>query len=134
EAKYPHGWVQACGLSWGTDANARDLAIAVFWRRCGSSRALAGIGDAPDRTAGIVGDEQRTILGDGKRSRASPDFSALLARYPEAGDEVLVVVLRPAVLERHAHHFVAGGLRAIPGPLERNEGAPFVLRREMLAF
>src|SRR6516162_11467637 len=88
----------------------------------------------PDRAAGIVGDEQRTVLGDGERGRTSPDFSALLARYPEAGDEVLVVVLRPSVLERHAHHLVAGGLRAIPGPLERDERTALVLRRELFAF
>ena len=66
------------------------LAIPVFLHRSGGILFLAGIGDAPDRAAGIIGDEQGTILAHGERSRAAPHLSALLARYPEAGDEVLV--------------------------------------------
>ena len=34
--------------------------------------ARAGIGDAPDRAAGVVGDQQRAVLGDRRARRAGP--------------------------------------------------------------
>jgi len=37
------------------------------------------VGDAPDRAAGVVGDEQRAVLGDRECGGTAPDFGALLA-------------------------------------------------------
>jgi len=59
-------------------------------RRCGGVFGRALLGDAPDRAAGVVGDEQRAVLGDGERGRTTPDLGALFARRPEAGGEILV--------------------------------------------
>ena len=35
---------------------------------------LARVGDAPDRAAGIVGDQKRAVGGNRKRGRAAPHF------------------------------------------------------------
>src|ERR1700674_2974380 len=86
------------------------LQIALSrWSRagaaCGPPRLLrlrSRIGDAPDGTAGVVGDQQRAVLGDRQRHGASPDLGATEARQPESGHEILVKSLRAAILERHA--------------------------------
>src|SRR5271168_1193270 len=69
-------------------------------------RAL--VGNPPNRAAGVVGDEQRAVFRDGKRSGAAPDLGAFFAGSPEAGREVLVVTFGPAVLERHPRDFIPG--------------------------
>src|SRR6266705_1328882 len=85
--------------------------------RGGRGRAglrLARVAHLPDPSAGVVGDEERTVLGDGERGGPSPHLGALFTRRPEAGHEILVVARRLPVLEWHAHHLVAGRLGAVP--------------------
>src|SRR5262245_63924127 len=94
----------------------------------------SGIGNAPDRAAGVVGDEQRPVLGDGKRRRPAPYLGAAQAGGPEADHEILVAALWATVLERDPHHLVTGWLRPIPRAPERDEGAAAPLRRELLAL
>src|SRR3954447_8312531 len=76
----------------------------------------AGVSDPPDRAAGVIGDQERAVLRDGERRGPAPDFRALLAGSPETDSEVLVITLRPAVLERHPYDLVAGWHRAVPRP------------------
>jgi hypothetical protein len=57
--------------------------------------SLAGISDAPDRGAGILGDEERTIIVDGNADRAAPQLAVV--DY-EAGGEVFVPTGRYPVL------------------------------------
>src|SRR6266705_5465720 len=74
--------------------------------RCSRGRAglrLARVAHLPDRATGVVGDEERTVLGDGERGGPSPHLGALFTRRPEAGHEILVVARRLPVLEWHAH-------------------------------
>jgi hypothetical protein len=52
---------------------------------CSGTVARASVGNTPDRAARVISDQQRAILGDCKRGRASPHFCALLTGYPEAG-------------------------------------------------
>src|SRR5438270_3669659 len=102
---------------------ARWSAGGRLWRAAAAAgRLRSGVGDAPDRAAGVVGNQQRAILGDGERRRPAPHFGAMQARGPEPGDEVLIEALRLAVLERHAHDLVAGRFGAVPGTLQRDEG------------
>src|SRR5215831_16975227 len=80
-------------------------------RRCGRGHAggrLARVAHLPDRAAGVVSDEECTVLGDSERGGPSPYLGAPFARRPEAGHEILVVARRFPVLERHPHHLVAG--------------------------
>src|SRR5262245_46339923 len=72
------------------------------------------VSDPPNRAAGIVRDQQRAILRDGQRSRATPDLGAVLTGNPEAGHEVLVVALWLAILEGHTYDLVARRLRTVP--------------------
>src|SRR5207244_3355653 len=81
------------------DRSARQLGENTAEQPLSRSLLLAGVGDPPDRAVGIVGDEEGAILGDGKRRRAAPHLGAVLARGPEAGREIFVIALRPAVLE-----------------------------------
>ena len=48
-------------------------------------RSRVPVGNTPDRAARVISDQQRAILGDCKRGRASPHFCALPTGYPEAG-------------------------------------------------
>src|SRR6516164_1486311 len=113
--------------------SARPLRSRLL-RRYGGVLGGALVGDAPDRPAGVVGDEQRAVLGNRQRGRATPDFGALLARDPEAGREILVVAFRPAVLERHPHDLVPGRDRAVPRAFHRDKQAALVFRRELVAL
>src|SRR5260370_17902497 len=107
----------------------------AFGARTGLFRGCAGsiggplVGDPPDCAAGVVGDEQRAVLGDRQRGGAAPDLGAMLARNPEAGGEILVIALGPAVLERHAGALVVGRLRAVPRALHRDELASLLFVR-----
>src|SRR5437879_3649811 len=92
----------------------RQGRLLCFGLRRGGMLGGALVGDAPDRAAGVVGDEQRAVLGDGERRRAAPDLGTLFAGDPKAGCEILVIAFGPAVLERHAHDLVAGRYRAVP--------------------
>src|SRR5437660_217399 len=83
--------------------------------------ALAHVGNAPDGTARIIGDQQRSILGDRKRGRTSPHFRTLFTGYPEPGREILIETFRSAILERHAHDLIADWLRSIPRTFESHE-------------
>src|SRR5262249_52618666 len=67
-----------------------------LWRRLGTS---TGVGNAPDRSAGVVGHQQRSVLGDYKRGRTAPDLGAPLAGHPEAGGKILIIAFGAAVLE-----------------------------------
>src|SRR5262247_117161 len=70
-------------------------------RRGGRGHAgwrLARVAHLPDRAAGVVGDKERTVLGDGERGRPAPHLGAPFARRPEAGHEILVVTYRLPVL------------------------------------
>ena len=96
--------------------------------------ACAGVGNAPDRAAGIVGNEQRAVLGDGKCGRAAPDLGALSARGPKTGREILVVAFGSAVFEGHQDDLVAGRLGSVPRSLQRHKQLAFVLRRELVAL
>src|SRR5690349_5544810 len=102
-------------------------AVPSLRRRAGALRRHAAlllrarVGDAPDGAAGVVGNEQRAVLGDGERGRSAPHLGAMHARDPEAGGEVLVPALRTAILERHAHYLVADRLRPVPRALHRHE-------------
>src|SRR5262249_5544228 len=105
--------------------------------RFGPGRArfrLARVAHLPGRAGGVVGDEERPVLGDGDRGGPSPHLGAPFARSPEAGHEILVVARRLPVLERHAHHLVAGRLRAVPRPFEGHEGAALHLGRKLLGI
>ena len=95
-------------------------------------RAL--VGDAPDRAAGVVGDQQRAVLGDGKSGGAAPDLGELFARRPEAGREILVPAFGTAVLERHAHDLVPGRHGAVPRALQRDKEAALVSGRKLVAL
>src|SRR5262245_45555833 len=96
--------------------------------------ALSRVGNTPDGTAGIISDKQRSVFGDGKRGRTSPNFRTLFAGYPEPGREILIETFRPAVLERHAHDLVADGPRSIPRTFESHESVAFVFWRKLVAF
>src|SRR5882724_11021486 len=89
----------------------------------------ARIADAPDRPAGIVRDEQCAIFRDRQRGRATPYLGAVNAGGPEADGEVLVPAFGLAILERHAHHLVAGRLGPVPRALESDERASAEFRR-----
>src|SRR5215471_7760714 len=95
-------------------------------RMCSGTVTRAGIGNTPDRAARVISDQQRAILGDCKRGRASPHFCALLTGYPEAGGEILIEAFRSAVFERHAHDLVASGLRPVPRTSKSHESVTFV--------
>src|SRR5215510_10269539 len=104
---------------------------------CSRGRAglrLTRVAHLPDRAAGVVGNEERTVLGDGERGGPSPHLGAPFARSPEAGHEILVVACRLPVLERHAHYLVAGRLGAVPRPLEGHEGAALHLDWKLLGI
>src|SRR5207248_8147589 len=103
-------------------------------RSAGMLGRRALVRNPPDRAARIVGDEQGAVLGDGERSGAAPDLGALFAGSPEAGREILVIALRPAVLERHARDFVAGRDRAVPRALHRDEQAALVFGGELVGL
>src|SRR5215211_8776910 len=74
-------------------------------RRAAAARRFArlllrsAVGDPPDRAAGIVGHQQRTVLSHRERCRPAPHFGALNARCPEAHQKVLVRALEAAILE-----------------------------------
>src|SRR5919109_1206160 len=113
------------GRPWADGPVFRGYSLLVFAvvraSRGGRGRAsvrLARVAHFPDRAAGVVSDEERPVLGDGERGRPSPYFSAPFARRPEAGHEILVVARRLPVLERHAHHLIAGR----PDPHEEGPG------------
>src|ERR1041385_2733777 len=84
-----------------SDAPAAGFACSLSaWRRAGgrlrraaAARLCAGVGNAPDRAAGVVADQQRAVLGYGQCRGPAPDFGAVHAGDPEAGDEVLVGAL-----------------------------------------
>ena len=64
----------------------------ISFHRCDSVRSgfaavrsRVPVGNTPDRAARVISDQQRAILGDCKRGRASPHLCALLTGYPEAG-------------------------------------------------
>jgi hypothetical protein len=59
---------------------------------------------------------------------------AVQARHPEAGREILVIAFGLAVLERHAHDFVAGRYGAVPRALQRDKQAALVFGRELVAL
>src|SRR5271155_2888057 len=83
-------------------------------RQCGSSlrlRGVAGIGDAPDGAARILGDQNLAVLVYGDADRATPDFGIV---DPKSGGEIVVFAGRHAVLHDHADDFVAGAFRAVP--------------------
>ena len=71
-------------------------------------------------------------MATARAARAAPNLCAPLSGSPEAGEEVFVVTLWFAVLKRHAHHLVAGGLRAIPRTFERDEGVTVVVCWELV--
>src|SRR5215469_6951054 len=101
---------------------------------CSGTVVRAGVGNTPDRAAGIVSDQQRSILGDRKRGRASPYFCAPLTGDPEAGGEILIEAFRSAIFERHAHDLVASRLRPVPRTSKSHERMTFVFGRELVAF
>src|SRR5215831_13727939 len=103
-------------------------------RRGGMLGGGALVGNAPDRSAGVVGDEQCAVLGDRECRRAAPDLGTLLARGPKAGREILVIAFGPAVLERHARDLVTGRYRAVPRAFDGDEQAALVFRRELVAL
>src|SRR5262249_1463036 len=72
------------------------------------------IRNAPDRAAGVVGGEQRGVLGHRERGRPAPPLGAPDAGGPEAGGKILVASFGAPILERYAHHLVARRLRSVP--------------------
>src|SRR5947209_11406846 len=67
--------VQTCALPiWSIDACSGSAWVL----------ARAGVRNSPDRSAGVVGDQQRAVLGDRERRGAAPHLGALLARYPRS--------------------------------------------------
>src|SRR4029453_733734 len=86
-------------------------------RRGGRGRAswrLARVAHLPDRAAGVVGDEERPVLGNGERGGPAPYLRAPFPRRPQPSHEILIIAPRLPVLERHAHHLVAGRRGAVP--------------------
>src|SRR2546423_2062888 len=71
----------------------------------GRSLRTAAIGDAPDCAVSILADEERAVMRHGDADGAGPNRGVV---DDETGHEVLVFAIRLAVLEPHAHHFVAG--------------------------
>src|SRR4029453_9975100 len=67
------------------------------------SGRLARVAPLPDRAAGVVGDEERPVLGDGERGGPAPYLRAPFARRPEASHEIVIIAHRLPVLDRHAH-------------------------------
>src|SRR5262249_37174524 len=96
--------------------------------------ALARVGEAPDCTACIIGDQKRSVLGDRKRGRTPPHFRALFTGYPEPSSEIFIESFRSAILERYAYDLVTDGLRSIPRTFESHESMASVFRRELIAF
>ena len=118
------GFGRAFNLAW-------HLTIAI-----GLACTVLGpcISDAPDGAAGIVGNEQRTILGNRKRGRSAPDFRPMHAGDPEANGEILVPSLRTAILEWHEHDLVTGWFGSVPRPFEGNKGAAAEFGRKLFAI
>src|SRR5215470_8839298 len=88
-----------------------------------------GVGDAPDRAAGVLGDVKRAIGRDRDADRPSP--GGRIADH-EAGGEIFEFAGRHAVLDDDADELGAGALAAIPRPMLRGEQAAAILRRELL--
>src|ERR1700731_2474134 len=94
------------------------LGPGALGRSAGVLGRRALVRNAPDRTARVVGDEQRAVLGDGEGGGAAPDLGALVAGSPKAGREILVIAFWAAVLEWDARDFVPGRHRAVPRALQ----------------
>src|SRR4029450_8900110 len=113
--------VADAGRPWADGPVFRGDSLFVFAvvraRRGGRGRAsgrLARVAHLPDRAAGVVGDEERPVLGDGERGGPAPYLSAPFARRPEPSHGILIIAHRLPVLERHAHHLIAGRRGAVP--------------------
>src|SRR5262249_53492811 len=89
------------------------------------------VGYPPDRAVGILGNQQRAIMGDGHADRPPPD---LLVVDDKARDEVLIFAARHAVLQTDANDLVTSPLRPVPGPVLGRESIAAILRREIAAL
>src|SRR4030095_405868 len=109
------------GRPWADGPVFRGDSLLVFAvvraRRGARGRAgarLPRVAHLPDRAAGVVGDEERPVLGDGERGGPAPYLSAPFARRPQARHDILIIAHRLSLPERHAHHLVAGRRGAVP--------------------
>src|SRR5262245_33050049 len=50
---------------------------STYFRLLGLACRLAGVGDAPDGSGGVVGDQQRAVLRNGNGRRPTPHLGAL---------------------------------------------------------
>src|SRR5207248_5692586 len=87
------------------------------------------VGDPPDFSGAVVGDQQRAVAEHKEAGRTSPDASARLVGHP-SDDEIVVAAGWMAVLEWNADDFVAGAARAVPRAVQADEGAAAIVRRE----
>src|SRR6478752_2557607 len=67
--------IRARRLSFDPDSTAQLFAavLCAIWT-CNDAVAFACVGNTPDGAAGIISDQQRSILGNRKRSGAPPYF------------------------------------------------------------
>src|SRR5947209_1826474 len=70
-------------------------------------------------------------MRDGDADRASP-YAPIVG--DEAGEKVLILPRRRAVLEGQAHDLVARSLGAVPRAMQRNEGVALISLRELRAL
>src|SRR6516225_9764373 len=91
------------------------------------------IGHAPNRSASVIGNQQRSVFHYCQRSGASPHLGTMLTRHPEARHEIFVTSLRLTVLESHSNNLVARRRRTVPGALKRYECIPAIFCRKLFA-
>src|SRR4029077_1527220 len=111
---------------------ARAVPVAHALHRVEGSllcrRRPAGIGDAPDRAAAVLGNEQGAVAGAGHADRPSPHRTVV---DDKAGDEILVFAGRRATLHDHANDFVAGALGSIPRTMLGGKDTAPIVRRKL---
>src|SRR6516225_9394787 len=91
-------------------------------------RRPAGIGDAPDRAAAVLGNEQGAIPVDGHTDRPAPHRTVV---DDKAGGEILVFAGRHTIFHNHANNFVAGALGEIPRTMLGGKDVAAIVRRKL---
>src|SRR2546423_6415740 len=125
------GWATGnSSLSVSSEPKAIILFSCETKRPCARSLRTAAIGDPPDRAVSILADEQRAVMRHRDADGARPNRGVV---NDKAGHEVLVFATRLAVLEPHAHHFVAGALRPVPRAVLGGERIAGVFGRKLVA-
>src|SRR5690349_339604 len=116
---------------WGRGVASRHAgkatAKSATTPRLSFSRRSLAIGHSPDAATRVVRDEQRTI---GKYEQSYHPPPARAVRELPARREILARH-RLSVLDMDPDDFVAGRRGAIPGAVERGEGIPLVVGREL---